>query len=95
MNLLDNAHTDQIEEIMAAIYDAATDLNNNSEYVGSFGTGDAQKVDYVMNEIPEDFDYQHVYGTVYGLLLAVSLGNASRAGEYAQEITDMIEEATS
>jgi len=93
MTLLDNTPADQADYIIELVYDAVAELHNRSGYLGSIGSGVGQKIDHVMNNIPDDFEPENVEGVVYGLLLSLSLGDPDRAAELAMGITDEIEAA--
>jgi hypothetical protein len=94
-SLLDSATPANIEVLTEKVYEAARELIDGSEFMRSFGGGDQQRIDHTLEGIFYDFDYQHIYGMVYGMLLAVTLGRPEAIGEVAQEITDFIIEITS
>ena len=87
-SIFDVLPSDRFEQMEQNVIEALDQLIERSGYLGMVGTGDHQKVQHVLNSIPAyDFEWEHTYGTLFGLLSALSLADADEVGYRAEILT--------
>lgn len=85
-DVLTEEHNEMIEQ---AVVEALDQLIETSGYLGM--TPNPQRYQHVLNSIPAyDFEWEHTYGTLFGMLSALSLADADEVGYRAELITTTI-----
>ena len=93
MYLLDTVTGDVAALIREAFEAAVRRGHESSAYLGRYGAGDRQSAEYALERIPEDFEYQHLYGFVYGVIMGSGMGDPWSAQEDAETVVDLFEMA--